>query len=812
MVAERPPDRETEAGEAPAPSPGRLSWLKTHRLKALLLLLSLLVSLAAGGGLVWILLRGSSNEELSVAKALESLDARRWNEAHTMAVTLHDAPKAPPEQQAGAAFVLGATAAYEAGQTRDPERKEMCLVAARYLEEARDRGFPPERQAEGLLLLGRSLFGSGQIAASRPVLREALESNPLPQPEVHFLLAEATLRDANPNPKAALDQNTHYLDAKTLSDAERQQGLLQRAKILLALDRVADCTELLGQIPANAKIRAEATLLHGQIELREAQGLPRPAVSEDTAESRAFQQGIEKAIATFREAEAQDTLDVQVASKAMYLIGVAFLELRDYRAALKQFARIHKVHPNTPEAFAAVFQEADVARRLGKEKEAVTRYCQVLDQMGPPENFSNPWISLNEVRKQVQRTHQQYLDAEQFELCRELATHLCPVFPHKQQIEMAARTHRYWGRSLLEEAAALPPSKAAEPRRQGHTELRRAGKQYEDLALLRIAEREYTDDLWESALCYLDGHDYRGAARQFQQYLKSETRRRHARALVGLAEAQLALEHYNEALAACQECVELHPHDAASYRARLLGAQACLEKKLPDRAKALLQENLSGEALTPASVEWQESLVALARLLHRQEEYSEAIDRLREAVQRYPQAPQCIEWQYLIADAHRLYARQLEQKLQEDRVEDTRAARSRKVRELLTAALDEYRTVQEALATRQETDELKPLERLLLRNCYFSIGHVLFQLQQYEEAIRSYTMATNRYQSSPESLDAYVQIARAYRKLNRPEEARVALEQANLVLARLKPDAPFQETTNYSRQEWKQRLDAMGSS
>lgn len=817
MAAESPPnpERETEEGGRSRPSGGGLvAWIRGHRLKAALLLLSLLLSLGTAGAVAFLLWGPRSGEGLTIAQALAALDEGRMGEARRMATALHQAPEASADQQAAAAFVLGATVAHEAEKAREANRKEMYLVAARYLEEARDRGFPAGRQPEAMRLLGRSLFGSGQIVASRPVLREALKSGATSQPALHHLLAEAILRDGDPDFKGALDENTRYLECPGLSKGERQQGLLQRARILLALDRMADCTEVLDQIPANARNRAEATLLRGQLQLRQAQQLPRPLGAEsaaETAEASEFRQKMEAAIATLREAESQDTLDSQVSGKAMYLIGVALLELKDHRSALKQFARILRIHPGTPEAFAAVFQEADVMRRLGKDQDAVVRYCQVLDRLGPPESFFNPWLTLSELRKHLQRTHQQYLDAEKYEAASQLAGRLHPVFSRKQQLEIAARTHRYWGQSLLTQAATLPPSKAEELLRQGYRELRRAAQQYEDLALLRIAEREYTDDLWESALCYLDGHDFQGAARLFQQYLKSETRRRHARALVGLAGAQLANGQPDEALAAASECVDLHPRDAASYRARLLAAQAALEKNLPERAKAFLQENLNGEALTPVSLEWQESLIQLGRLFYRQGEYPEAIERLREAVQRYPELPQLSELQYLIADAHRLYARQLELKLQDDQVEDKRLARSRKVRELLTVALGGYRGIQETLAHRQETDELRPLERLLLRNCYFAIGHVLFQLQNYEEAIKSYTMATNRYQSSPEVLEAYVQIARAYRKLDMPEESRVALEQAQLVLARLKPDAPFQETTNHSLQEWKQILGTLAS-
>jgi hypothetical protein len=57
--------------------------------------------------------------------------------------------------------------------------------------------------------------------------------------------------------------------------------------------------------------------------------------------------------------------------------------------------------------------------------------------------------------------------------------------------------------------------------------------------------------------------------------------------------------------------------------------------------------------------------------------------------------------------------------------------------------------------------------------------------------------------------DAYVQIASAYRLLGKPDEAENALTQAKLLLARMKPETSFRETSIYSRDEWNNRLDRM---
>ena len=47
-----------------------------------------------------------------------------------------------------------------------------------------------------------------------------------------------------------------------------------------------------------------------------------------------------------------------------------------------------------------------------------------------------------------------------------------------------------------------------------------------------------------------------------------------------------------------------------------------------------------------------------------------------------------------------------------------------------------------------------------------------------------------------------MQIASCYRRLNRPQEARGTLEQARVVLQRIRPDADFTRATRLDRQQW----------
>jgi tetratricopeptide (TPR) repeat protein len=241
-----------------------------------------------------------------------------------------------------------------------------------------------------------------------------------------------------------------------------------------------------------------------------------------------------------------------------------------------------------------------------------------------------------------------------------------------------------------------------------------------------------------------------------------------------------------------------------------LAAGALLEKGNATEAEKLLEENLGDPSLTPASKEWRDSLFALGRLLRVAGRYDEAIRRLDEAVHRYGDTPEGMETRFLLADCYHRQAGAEMGKLKQDVAERTKADRMQRIRDFQTAALNEYRQVQTWLTKRQETEELGPIEKAALRNSYFAAGGLLTDLGQYEAAIKVFIAAANRYQNVPEALQAYVETARAYRRLYKADEARRTMAQAKLVLARLPPTAPFELTTNYNRRRWTEVLEEMG--
>jgi tetratricopeptide (TPR) repeat protein len=186
--------------------------------------------------------------------------------------------------------------------------------------------------------------------------------------------------------------------------------------------------------------------------------------------------------------------------------------------------------------------------------------------------------------------------------------------------------------------------------------------------------------------------------------------------------------------------------------------------------------------------------------------FEEAIRTLGEAVQRYPTAPQAVEARYRVAEAHRHSAKWPRKRHTLVTIATSRAALVRQMQEHLTSAVNDYNALITQLSEQPDAAH-GPAEAGILRNCYFGKADAIFDLERYEEAIEAYSAATNRYQHNPESLEAYVQIASCYRRLNRMSEARGTVEQARVVLQRIRPDADFTATTRLARQDWLLLLD-----
>jgi len=480
---------------------------------------------------------------------------------------------------------------------------------------------------------------------------------------------------------------------------------------------------------------------------------------------------------------------------------------------------------------------ADLVRPANPQQ-AVQLYQRAITQAGAADTYANVWLPAEELQKRLEQAIDDLAARGQFSSASELAAQLVPFFPETTALTRQASIERAWARQLEERAKNEKLTADEVTWAEARQHWRQAGVLARRLADQRIASRFYLDDLSQAADDFRRGQGYEQAVAVYRDLLKQEPRREEPEALVGMGEALLALGRIDEALAAFNRCLATYPKHPMAYRARILASQAHQEKGELPRAKEVLLDNLYRFSLAPQSTEWRDSLFALGGLLYREgveletksreagvdrpdpahrkdglalleqshTALEEALRTLGEAVLRYPTLSESIEARYRMAEAHRHNAKWPRKRLPTVSIETSRAALVRQMQEQLQAAVADYNALITRLSEQPDASR-SPTEGAILRNCYFGRADALFDMGNFDEAIQAYSAATNRYQHDPESLEAYVQIASCYRRLGRASEARGTLEQARIVLQRIRPDADFLRTTRLTRQDWGQLLE-----
>jgi tetratricopeptide (TPR) repeat protein len=813
-------------------------WLSKRPLVAFPSLALVVLAIIGGGyAATRVLFSAKPAVVQSGSAALAKLDAGDFAAARNLAIEMGANQELSHDELGGPMFVLGVVMMQEADEHLDSQKRQLLFrVAARYLEEARSRGFPEGREAEGLRRLGESLHGAGRYAQSVPVLRQAIEEAPEHASQLRWLLIEACQKLHPPDLAAAEAELTKYLEDPQLAARDRQTGLLKLAEIQLAAGNPGGSRETLRKLEEADSLPYEAGLLEARSHLHEAD-----EAGEDQPEKASA--SIAAALAVLQQLDLRDAAQVSAAAQAQYLTALCRLRAKEFTAAEEQFLRVRQSHYGTEEALAATLHSVELAQRQGRMEEALELAREFITESPPIDSYQNRWISLEEAQHRLSDMVAQLTTQGEYDQAIALATILPPFVAEAEMLALRAQAHAAASHKFRTQAAQETYLQAGMDLAEARAHDRLAGADYARLAQLRFITKHYEDDLWNSAASYLAGQAYAAAAKHFREILRQESRYRRPEVLVGLGQSLLALGKAGEAVEVLERCLVEYPKHPASYRARLYAAYAAGELGQLAEARQKLNDNLYGFSLTPESAEWRDSLFALGRLLMREgieletksrlegvdsedtqqinkglvvlekahSAFEEAAKVLTEAVRRFPQAGDTVLARYRIAEAHRHAAKFPRKKLTVTTIETTRVLLNRQIQQELALALEEYGRLLAQLDQEQTTQQRNPLELQLVRNCYFERADVLFDLGRYDEALAAYSAASNRYQAEPEALEAYVQIAACYRRMDKLAEARGTLEQARVVLKRIRPDANFNRTTRYNREEWGTLLTWLGT-
>ncbi len=298
-------------------------------------------------------------------------------------------------------------------------------------------------------------------------------------------------------------------------------------------------------------------------------------------------------------------------------------------------------------------------------------------------------------------------------------------------------------------------------------------------------------------------------------------------AYLRLGRAYQAMGRLDTAIATFTHNQFRYPQSLAASKSGIPLAQAYISQgpEMYAKAEKVLHAVVDDNPiLTPEAEEFGQALFELAQLAYRTGRFEEAISRLEEMTQRYPDNKQQGQLVFLMADSYRKSAALLSPPAIADSTQPSdkapttapaqvagidaaeaaiaRAQRLGKARELFDQDVEYY----EQMPPKTSADAL--YQKL----AYFYRADCLYDLGRYEEAIKLYSAAALRYQEDPAALAGYVQIVNAYTALGKRDEARAANEHAKWLLRKIPPQAFDKQKSALPREAWDQWLNRTADS
>jgi tetratricopeptide (TPR) repeat protein len=394
------------------------------------------------------------------------------------------------------------------------------------------------------------------------------------------------------------------------------------------------------------------------------------------------------------------------------------------------------------------------------------------------------------------------------------------------------------GDQAANDATDLPEARRIREE-QGARDARRSGAEaYIALSrkLTLTDDRAYGAALWHGVDLFDRAGDTQGMIAALELFLAERPDDPLAPdALLRLGRAFQSLGELDKAIAAYQRGQFRHPNTIAASKCAVPLAQAYIAQgpqSYPKAEMVLLGVIENNPELTPESEEFKQALFELGQLYYRLNRFEEAIVRLEEYVQRYPQDDRTEQLLFLMGDSYRKSALSLDvpgvnagaaaatlgnpiaaapvgpagasatgAPTTGPAMDTAEAAAARRDRLAKAKAL--FDRVVEFCRVNPPT---RDIDKVYLKLAYFYRADCLYDQREFADAIKLYDAAAFRYQEDPSALAAYVQIVNSYCALGKLDEAKTANERAKWLLRRIPPESFSDGTFAMPKQYWEQWL------
>lgn len=781
------------------------------------------------GLLFFVTREGTPEPEELFAESLNLLDRGDVRRAGNVARYLSDENYRDLEFGGGVEFVLGMSE-FELGTNYSVDKhtkQRHFQKAAAHLKQAFDEGLPLDRRARWAYAHGLSLYNLDRRAEAESRLVEAIEEYPAGKRELTVALAHCDL-SASVRSEERLRRTIRLCD-ELLADTDASptnlaNGWLLRGEAVFYADGAEVASQWLNRSTVPEELADDPRLDILQARIANATG--RAA------------EGIEQ----LKDVLALRSVDPNVSRKAMFYLGEFYESQGDEEAAITAYRKIISDYDRGDETSVAAVRLGDLVRRPPRTlyEDAVQSYSVAVRIGIEPDNFRNDYTSLDDLRAKVRGAWQDWLAIGEYRWAIELSDKMAPLFPKADAADMTATAAHSQAQELQQQYDNANEIERAALRPEVLASWRASGSAYAKLAKARVVQSAYADAVWNSADHFARGHDFKVAQEQTELFLATGTESRRPRAMVNYGRLLMNMHHPGDALLrqavqSFERMLAEYPTSDAAFDARFALGECYLELDRPTEAEQQWRAILEDDFLSPASLIWQDALVALGSLHYHVGEqaamqsraaakagdadnariiqfnanrhWSDSIRELGAYLARTPDTPRSAKSRFWLAKSLQRSIEFPRSQLDTAETTNARIELERQINVSLAQAVSEFQYLRDRLTPAVETGKLDKLNTRLLRDSTFELAHTYFLMEDDQAALNAYSEAVNSYPNDPQVILAYVQSARCYDRLGQLADARSQLQRAKVIHEQLEEKLFKNTVTSFDAKEWGLFLD-----
>jgi tetratricopeptide (TPR) repeat protein len=795
-----------------------------------------LVGVSAGVWLGWVVLSSPPDATEQLQLGLRLVRRGEFDTAARLAEKIDESQINKRVDRSTRKFLLGA-AAREAAEWLQyrPSRTEKNEEAVSQLEESRDLKFPPGYEGLGNYFLGMALFDLTRWEDATEPLSIAFDRWPKGRSDSVERLIDIDLYGPHRDPEAAWNRLERWAALSALSPGDVDRIASKRMEVHCSRQEYDQVEQLWKSIAPESPIRCNANLTLARC-LRQ-QALVNDPVAEPSEKRK-------RALALLTEIESLKNVPSEIRRRAMLEQGLVYRDSGLLQQAVSTLSSLRLSSPFEPEFMLAGIEEIDALIDLGLDSETIATLEQLKRNFSNPKWFENFWMPLDQMRLRLLASAKRLLDKGDHSEAARFVDEIPSVCSEVDRLRLDALIHDAWGRKLKQDRKVAPGGVLGaklDGKENDRIEkiFRRAGQSIDRLSRIDMRTPSYMDRLWLGIEDFHDATDFEESNRLIDRFLDLAPRSDHARPLLMRAKNFAALGKTTEALATIDKLLATAPDSPLLPDAKLTAAKLHWNQGDFEVAESLILDNLYSGSLRPDSPIWKESLIELGTLMFRQGEQMQvrilgsAIDEgnavqeresdleksyqqllksiasMEEGLRRFQGDSRRYELLYMTAKAYRMASYWPETLLQGNRLvsEESISKWKGKRKELLVHSRDTFAELRRELTNEQGKTKV-PNAEILLCNSYFGEADLLFQEGNFQAALEAYRAAANQFINEPESLEAFMQMARCHQDLGEVQDMRRTLEMASDILNRIPADRDprFLKNTRHSRQGWEDQI------